>query len=118
MWKGLVHPNVVHFIGVTFSPLQIVSEWMPGGDLTSYIKLKPDTNRIALVSPSFPLSRKTTLLFLQLVDVADGLHYLHSCNVIHGDLKGVIFSSSPIFIVSLIDPCSRISWWTLPAMHV
>ena len=52
MWKELIHPNVVPFIGVTFSPLQIVSKWMPDGDLTTYIKLKPDANRIALVSPS------------------------------------------------------------------
>ena len=25
----------------------------------------------------------------QLSDVAEGLNYLHSCNVVHGDLKGV-----------------------------
>ena len=31
----------------------------------------------------------------QLSDVVKGLHYLHSCSVIHGDLKGVC-SSKPL----------------------
>ena len=35
-----------------------------------------------------------TLTSLQLSDVAKGLCYLHSCNVIHGDLKGVRGSTS------------------------
>jgi len=31
-------------------PLQIVSEWMPNGTLTSYVEKNPDANRIGLVS--------------------------------------------------------------------
>jgi len=89
VWKRLTHPNVVPFIGVTFNPLQIVSAWMPGEDLITHIKLKPDANRIGLVSPSRLLPRNAISSFLQLVDVANGLHYLHLHDVIHGDLKGV-----------------------------
>ena len=51
IWKRLKHDNVVPIIGVTFSPLQIVSEWMSGGDLTAHVKSNPRTGRIALVSP-------------------------------------------------------------------
>ncbi|KAF9644348.1 kinase-like protein [Thelephora ganbajun] len=71
MWKRLTHVNIVPFKGVTLDPLRIVSEWMPGGDLTAYISQNPRANRIDL-----------------LVDVAEGLHYLHLCDIIHGDLKG------------------------------
>ena len=38
----------------------------------------------------------------QLYDVAQGLHFLHSRNVVHGDLKGVRNRSKPGFIVVLI----------------
>ncbi|KAF9789440.1 kinase-like domain-containing protein, partial [Thelephora terrestris] len=70
--KRLTHQNIVPFIGATVNPLRIASEWMPGGDLTTYINTKPRTNQVAL-----------------LVDTAGGLEYLHSLGVIHGDLKGV-----------------------------
>jgi len=55
MWKRLTHPNIVPFKGVTLDPLQIVSEWMPGGDLTGYINLNPQVDRISLVRPFLSL---------------------------------------------------------------
>ena len=60
-WKRLIHPSVVPFIGVTFDPLQIVSEWMSGGNLTTHIASNPQTNRITLVSPFFDLPMKCGL---------------------------------------------------------
>lgn len=93
MWKRLIHANIVPFIGVTLDPLQIVSEWMPGGDLTSYIDVNPQASRVDLVSLVSVPPEDVTLFFCQLVDVAEGLHYLHRCDVIHGDLKGVSTSS-------------------------
>ena len=54
MWKHLNHPNVVAFKGITFNPLQLVSDLMPGGELQEYIKKNPNTNRIHLVGSSLP----------------------------------------------------------------
>ena len=41
-------------MGVTLEPLQLVSKWMPGGDLRDHVKKNPDTNRINLVSQVLP----------------------------------------------------------------
>lgn len=58
MWKRLDHPNIVAFKGVTLNPLQLVSEWMPGGELREYIKGNPDTNPVNLVGPLLPTSAR------------------------------------------------------------
>ena len=55
MWKHLAHPNfvplfgVIHSPSVSYTPLQLILEWVPGGDLTEYIKKHPDTGRLNLV---------------------------------------------------------------------
>ncbi|KAF9785479.1 CNH domain-containing protein [Thelephora terrestris] len=81
MWKRLRHPNIVPLIGVTRTPLQFVSEWMPNGTVTDYLCENPGANRIAL-----------------LLDVAEGLAFLHGRSTAHGDLKGAAFHQSNILI--------------------
>ena len=49
MWKCLKHQNIVPFRGATLAPLQFISDWMPGGDLTEYIKKDPSVDRLNLV---------------------------------------------------------------------
>ena len=49
MWKRLTHPNIVHLLGVTLTPLQLISDWMSGGDLPEYIEKYPDADRLGLV---------------------------------------------------------------------
>ncbi|KAF9647398.1 kinase-like protein [Thelephora ganbajun] len=71
VWKHLSHPNIVPFKGVTFDPLQLVSEWMPGGELREHIRNNPGADPTSL-----------------LIGIAEGLAYLHSYEVIHGDLEG------------------------------
>jgi hypothetical protein len=48
MWKHLRHPNVVPLLGVTLSPYQLISNWMPSGDLLENVK-KPNVDRLGLV---------------------------------------------------------------------
>lgn len=43
------HPNIVPLLGVTTEPLELISAWMPGGDLPGYIAKNPDSNRLSLV---------------------------------------------------------------------
>jgi len=49
MWKNLKHRNIVPFLGATLDPPQLVSVWMPGGTLTEYITVHPETGRVGLV---------------------------------------------------------------------
>ncbi|KAF9643029.1 kinase-like protein [Thelephora ganbajun] len=72
IWKYLEHPNILPLRGVTMNPLQLVSNWMPNGNLSDYIQNNPDADRLGLIS-----------------NIAEGLRYLHTRNVIHGNLKGL-----------------------------
>ena len=90
MWKRFKHPNIVPFIGVTWDPLQFVSEWMPNGTLTQYLCKNPEVNRICLVSLSFiEITPHLIKPSPKLLDIAEGLTFLHVNYTTHGDLKGV-----------------------------
>jgi len=52
LWKRLRHPNIVPFISVSTKHLQFVSEYMPNGTLTEYVRKRPGADRIGLVSLS------------------------------------------------------------------
>ena len=98
MWKHLRHQNIVPFIGVTQDPLQFVSEWMPNGTLTQYLGKNSGVNRIGLVSPSRSSNASLVSFFFELLDVAEGLAYLHAKHATHGDLKGVSAPPRDAFI--------------------
>ena len=92
------HSNITPFKGVTTDPLQLISDWMHGGDLLGHIKNKPDADRLELVNvPPSELTLADSRY--QLSDAVDGLNYLHSRNVIHGNLKGVRDYSGSRFTV-------------------
>jgi len=59
MWKRLAHPNVAPLLGVTIDPIQLVSDWMSGGNLTEYIANNPDTDRLGLVGVFYTLLYET-----------------------------------------------------------
>ena len=88
IWKRLTHLNILPFLGTTIAPLQLISAWMSGSDLQEYIKKNLDADRLKPVGIT-PIAFIPRLHPSQLSDVAEGLRYLHSCNVVHGGLKGV-----------------------------
>ena len=61
---------------------------MPNGTLTSYVKKNPGANRISLVSLVSAVGLARYRHRPKLLDVAEGLNYLHTSYTIHGDLKG------------------------------
>lgn len=101
MWKYMVHPHVLPLLGVTAHPFQLISNWMSGGNLPRYINDHPNADRLGLVKvPDIVCVPR--LRWFQLHGVAKGLSYLHTCNVIHGDLKGVRDFSNSLLTTTLI----------------
>jgi len=62
---------------------------MPNGTLLEFVRENPDVKRISLVQsfPGIALDRERDLS--KLLDVAEGLDYLHANHITHGNLKGV-----------------------------
>ncbi|KAK7063540.1 kinase-like protein [Favolaschia claudopus] len=75
VWQQLRHPHILPFIGIdrhTFpSSLCMVSPWMENGTVLKYLN---DHGR----------SHASRLL----LEIAQGLEFLHSRNIVHGDLRG------------------------------
>ncbi|KAJ7128247.1 kinase-like domain-containing protein [Mycena filopes] len=76
VWQGLRHRFILPLLGIdreTFSPsFCMVSPWMKHGTALKYLRDRGrgEVNR------------------LQLLEIAQGLEYLHSMNIVHGDLRG------------------------------
>ncbi|KAG2072303.1 kinase-like protein [Suillus decipiens] len=76
VWLRLQHPTIVPLLGIANVPDSpfpaLISEWMPFGTLYVYL----ETQGTISASTQIKLAR----------GVANGLEYLHSQNVVHGDL--------------------------------
>ncbi|KAJ7248623.1 kinase-like domain-containing protein, partial [Mycena haematopus] len=75
VWKDLHHPHILPFLGIDRDsfPLSfcMVSPWMKHGSVINYLKTHGYANVDKL-----------------LYEIAQGLEYLHSNTIVHGDLKG------------------------------
>jgi serine/threonine protein kinase len=72
VWLGLDHPNILPYLGHCCDlglSVALISPLCDHGSIMKYIAKFPSTNRLQLVK-----------------DIAKGLQYLHSHNVIHADL--------------------------------
>ncbi|KAG8723968.1 hypothetical protein FRC09_000935 [Ceratobasidium sp. 395] len=72
VWSKTKHENVQELLGIIMfqGQLGMVSPWMDNGNLEEYIRKYPSVDRYDLC-----------------YQVARGVSYLHSINMVHGDLK-------------------------------
>ncbi|KAF8076963.1 kinase-like domain-containing protein, partial [Lyophyllum atratum] len=75
LWGQLSHPNLLPIFGLYqyTTRLCLISPWMENGDVISFLREHPQSNRLLLI-----------------LDVASGIGYLHENHIVHGDLKGAI----------------------------
>ncbi|XP_010251265.1 PREDICTED: serine/threonine-protein kinase HT1-like [Nelumbo nucifera] len=73
----LRHPNIVTFVGACKKPpvFCIITEYLAGGSLRKYLHQQE------------PYSVPIDLVLKLALDIARGMHYLHSKGIIHRDLK-------------------------------
>ena len=70
----------------------MISEWMDHGNINEFAKRQKGVNPVQLASPGFiPHECENRSPIIQLVDATNGLEYMHSLDMVHGDLKGVRF---------------------------
>jgi len=73
--KGLDHENIVKFVGITVEPnVSLVMEFVDGCDLNKYLHFKKKV-----------FCTKEAIAILHQIAVV--LEYLHSKNIVHGDIK-------------------------------
>ncbi|KAG5735513.1 Protein kinase byr2 [Termitomyces sp. T112] len=73
IWASLQHKHILPFFGIVTDQgqhIQMVSPWQEFGNVLEYVKRVSNANRIHLLSGA-----------------AKGLEYLHSRNIIHGNVK-------------------------------
>ncbi|KAL0580980.1 hypothetical protein V5O48_001072 [Marasmius crinis-equi] len=74
LWMKLGHRNILPFLGLNVElfprTLCLVSPWMENGPILSYLAKNPDHDRLAIM-----------------LEIAAGMKYLHSCQVLHGNIK-------------------------------
>ena len=107
------HPNVCSLLGICLSPLAIIMELMPVGDLFRILSIANahfnDDENLSELSFDDPLLLKDIKVKIRIAyDIANGMNYLHSFEppIIHRDLR-----SPNIFINSLdinSNVCARI----------
>ncbi|KAJ3767719.1 kinase-like domain-containing protein [Lentinula raphanica] len=97
IWKTLNHPNILRLYGASDpesdenTPWFFVSPYMRNGSLPEYLKrLEWDGGMnmgISMVSEVYGDSSVPDLLGF-MVEIAAAMEYMHSMEIVHGDLKG------------------------------
>lgn len=112
LWRRLNHQNITLVLGVTMDPYQVVFDRVSDRDIVQYT-LNNGVDRailVSFISDPFPVPARSTGPFPQISDVAEGLGYLNSQNVIHGRLRGVSHRLHPQRGSQLTASGRRLFW--------
>lgn len=92
MCASLHHKNILPFYGYVFHEncaLILLSPLQRSGCATEFLPAHPDVDRLRLVMSILELRDPWSCSRCQQVsEIADGVAYLHSRRIIHGDIKG------------------------------
>ncbi|KAF8982244.1 kinase-like domain-containing protein [Cyathus striatus] len=91
LWRHIAHHNLLPFYGIyqlgdSGGRICLVSPWMDNGNITQYLQRNPQVDRQDLI-----------------LDIIQGISYLHKKSIVHGDLKGANVLISENGVACLAD---------------
>ncbi|EJC99172.1 kinase-like protein, partial [Fomitiporia mediterranea MF3/22] len=90
IWSRLDHTNILQLQGFVLEgdyPV-VIAEWMENGTLREYLQKRTDCSVEDMVILLYSSSvHCISLLYHQILGIANGVDYLHRQNVVHSDLK-------------------------------
>ncbi|ELU45250.1 kinesin light chain 1 and, putative [Rhizoctonia solani AG-1 IA] len=89
--KRLKHDNVLELFGLAYlrGGIVMVSPWMEFGNLRDYLKQNRSANRLSMVQvpPAYCAELFSNIYYTKMVQITEGIDYLHNIPMIHGDIK-------------------------------
>ncbi|KAG7100175.1 hypothetical protein E1B28_001954 [Marasmius oreades] len=74
LWTQLDHPNLLPFLGVNITKFSgrfcLVSPWRVNGEITNFLRENPKHDQLTVIT-----------------EIAAAMLYLHSLDIVHGDIK-------------------------------
>lgn len=101
VWRKLSHDNVLKFLHLVLDGhmLYLVFPFASNGTVISWLKKNPEADRLRVVRDGLEsCKQRCTDTRSQVIEVAEGLAYLHGNGIIHGDMKAgnVLIDSSGV----------------------
>ena len=98
IWAAVEHRNILPFFGFcrfmgnqtppSVYSICFVSPWMANGDIISFLRRNPHHDRLRSVGSLYAQGSQYANTY-KICEISAGLEYLHSVEVVHGDIKGV-----------------------------
>ena len=136
MWRSLRHKFVLPLLGIYRNePMEqffLVSPYMKNGTLAQWRKkanpsIAKVEERVCLLFPSCCSWMLTRMTARKILEVAKGIEYIHSEDIVHGDLRGVFYFkhnmtryrsfSAGQYPLGCPSSCSNCGLWTNPCLR-